>query len=369
MELVNETDLKAGWTLGFQKDGRELIVVAAKATFEIPEHGAEPHLSREQVPLTESDEFTGEPGFSATVYESDYAHRKTFCDVLVNGSAHAPNAEPSEKVTVGLHIGPINKRFRVVGNRVWDRVLFLTIPSPPEPFITLPISYDRAFGGVDKSAKDPEKVQTYSANPVGVGYYPLSRNAARIGKFLPNTHELGHPANDATGRYHPMSFSAIGRNFNWRLPFAGTYDQKWLDERAPFFPDDFDFRYFQCAPADQQMPYPTGGEQVYLENLTPGGVKRFQLPKLSVPVLFVPHRGDAKQQNALIDTVLIEPDRKRFMLTFRASFPLGNSIFELRQIIVGKTLRLHRRETRLITKIHYRNLEEFIQSNKRAGAR
>src|SRR5580658_4763240 len=99
MQLINETELKAGWTLGFQKDGREILVVAVKGTFDIPEHGEEANLSREQVPLTESDEFTGEPGLSATVYESDYAHRKTFCDVLLNGSAHAPNGEPSEKVT------------------------------------------------------------------------------------------------------------------------------------------------------------------------------------------------------------------------------------------------------------------------------
>jgi hypothetical protein len=366
MQLVNETELNVGWALGFQKDGRELLIIAAKATFDIPEEGEESCLSKEQAPLIESDKFTGEPGFSATLYESDYAHHKPFCDVLVNGFAHAPNAKPSEKVTVGLRIGLINKRFSVLGDRMWEKVFLLTIPSPPEPFTKLPISYDRAYGGTDKSQNNPGKVRTYIANPIGVGYYPLNRSNARVGKPLSNTHELGHRADAATGNFRPMSFSAIGRNFKWRLQFAGTYDQKWLDDRAPFFPDDFDYRYFQCAPPDQLMPYPSGGEEVSLENLTPNGFKQFRLPELQMPVLFIPHRGEAKQHKPVIDTIVIEPDKNRFVLTWRTSFPLRKTCFELREIIVGKTLRTHRRETRQIMKTHYRNLEELIQASKRS---
>jgi hypothetical protein len=166
-----------------------------------------------------------------------------------------------------------------------------------------------------------------------------------------------------------MSFSPIGRNFKSRLLFAGTYDQKWLDERVPFFPDDFDYRYFQSAPVDQQMPYPTGGEEVRLENLASSGIKRFRLPKMPMPVLFVPHHGEARQHDAVIDTVLIEPNKNRLMLTWRVSVPLRRNCFELRQVIVGKTIRTHRREMRWTTKIHYTNLEELIQAKKRTKAR
>ena len=169
MEIVNQTPVKAGWTLGFQKDGRELLIVAAKATFELPLDGGEAMLAKEQAPLTESDEFTGEPGFSATRYESDYAHRKPFCDVLLNASAFAPNGEPAKRVTVGFYVGPIQKRFQVIGNRVWDKILFITTQTPIEPFVKLPISYDRAYGGTDKSEKNPDKAKTYLDNPVGVG--------------------------------------------------------------------------------------------------------------------------------------------------------------------------------------------------------
>jgi hypothetical protein len=272
-------------------------------------------------------------------------------------------------MTVGLHIGPIHKRFEVVGERVWDRVLIWTVPTSPQPFTKQPISYDRAYGGVDTSEKEPEKVKTYVDNPVGVGYYPLTKKKALIGKPLPNTQEVGRSAKTTNGNYRPMSLSSIGRNFKNRISFAGTYDQKWLDERAPFFPDDFDYRYFQSAPTDQQMPYPTGGEEVLLENLTPGGIKRFRLPKMPMPVLFIPHRGEAKQHGAVVDTVLIEPDKNRLMLTWRVSLPLRRNCFELAQVVVGKTIRAHRLAIRRNTKTHYANLRELIQAKKHSTVR
>ena len=45
MRLLNKTAHHAGWTLGFQPDGRELLVVAAKATFSIPGNGEPPALA------------------------------------------------------------------------------------------------------------------------------------------------------------------------------------------------------------------------------------------------------------------------------------------------------------------------------------
>src|SRR5260370_26747285 len=112
MELLKQMTGEAGWCLGFQPDGRELLVVAAKVTFDLLPDGAEPTLAKEQAPLTKGAEFTGDPGYSATRYESDYAHRKPLCDVLVNGSAYAPHGDPAEKGTVGLLMVAVEKRFQ-----------------------------------------------------------------------------------------------------------------------------------------------------------------------------------------------------------------------------------------------------------------
>ena len=123
MELVNESKAVAEWTVGFQKDGREFVCLVAKMTFELPPDREEASLADEQLPVTQADEFTGEPGLSAVDRESDFADEKPQCDVLLNGSAYAPEGIPCERVCVGLQVGPINKRLEVTGDRFWDRGL------------------------------------------------------------------------------------------------------------------------------------------------------------------------------------------------------------------------------------------------------
>jgi hypothetical protein len=364
MDFVNETKVQAGWTLGFQPDGRELLVVAVKATYDIPQNGDEPLLAELQEKLVESDTFTGEPGFSATKYEVDYAHWKPQCDVLVNGSAYAPYGRPAKSVTVGLQIGSVNKRFNVVGDREWVDTFVMVAPSPVSPFTTMTISYDRAYGGTDKSEKKPDKLMTYLKNPIGVGYYPVSDREAIVGKPLPNTEQLGVPVSSVSDNYLPMSFGPIGRNFAERIPYAGTYNDDWLKTRAPFFPDDFDYHYFQSAPADQQIAYPQGDEQVMLENLTSQGITRFLIPRRSMPVLFIPYRGKDRLVDGVIDTIVIEPDQNRFMVTWRASLPLHRDCFEIKQTIAGEMPAAWHRARRIGNKPYYRSLGEYIRATR-----
>jgi len=362
MDFVNETKVQAGWTLGFQADGRELLVVAIKATYQLNTDGDEPILCGVQEKLVESDTFTGEPGFSATKYEVDYAHWKPRCDVLLNGNAYAFGGRPATAVTVGLKIGTLNKRFNVVGDRQWVDTFLMAAPSLVIPFVTMPISYDRAYGGADKSPKKPDQIMSYLKNPIGVGYYPVSDRQALSGKPLPNTEQLGVPIASVSDDYLPMSFGPIGRNFAERIPYAGTYDDDWLQTRAPFFPDDFDYRYFQAAPADQQIPYPHGGEEVVLENLTPEGITSFRIPHKSVPVLFIPYRGKDRPVEAVIDTVVIEPDQNRFMITWRASLPLQRDCFEIKQTIAGEMPAAWHRTRRIGSKPYYPSLGEYIRA-------
>ena len=148
-----------------------LLVVVVKGTFTIPVDGKEPTLAAEQVPLVDADVFTGEPGLSAPLYESDYAPRKPRCDVLLNGSAYAPGGKPTDRVTVSLRVGSLHKSFDVVGNRFWKSGILLIGATAPEPFTVMPISYNNAFGGVDRSQEDPLKHRWYPTNHAGVGYH------------------------------------------------------------------------------------------------------------------------------------------------------------------------------------------------------
>src|SRR5690349_10909901 len=114
MELINATRMVAGYTMGMEPSGRELLVIVVKGTFVIPKTPHEAaRLADEQVPLVMADTFTGEPGFSAPVYEVDYSPRKQRCDVLVVGTAYAPGGRPAERVPVGLKIDGFTKTMAV----------------------------------------------------------------------------------------------------------------------------------------------------------------------------------------------------------------------------------------------------------------
>jgi hypothetical protein len=369
MELLNATRMRAGYTMGMQPDGRELLVVVVKGTFTIPKDPKkEPTLAEEQVPLVEADVFTGEPGLSAPLYESDYAPRKPRCDVLLNGSAYAPRGRPATRVTVSLQVGSLHKSFDVVGNRSWKSGVFMVGSTDPEPFTVMPISYNNAFGGVDHSQKDPAKHRWYPANHAGVGYHEYLDAEFIEGKPLPNTEETGRRVTDPRGKYKPMAFGPIGRAWQPRPKYAGTYGQKWLDEVFPFLPADFKEDYYQAAPEDQQMLYPEGGEEIVLTNLTPEGKTAFTLPHINVPVMYFYRDDDSelKTEQARLDTVLVEPDQARIILTWRSHVSLKRNIFEISRGVVGELSRGWQKALRK-GKTYYPSLGQLIGHGRTAG--
>jgi hypothetical protein len=363
MELLNATGMPAGYTLGMKPDGRELLVVALKGTFTIPENGKEPTLAAEQVPLFEADVFTGEPGFSAPLYESDYPPYKPRCDVLLHGSAYAPGGKPTQRVRVTLQVGSLSKSFYVVGNRVWKKRLFFIKAASPEPFTVMTISYNNAFGGVDNTHKEEKKHRTYLTNHVGVGFHHNLKTEFVHNKPLPNTEELDKRVKKPRGQYQPMAFGPIGRAWQPRPLLAGTYDQNWLDNVFPFLPADFNEAYYQAAPPDQLMSYPQGGEEVVLVNLTSHGRRTFLLPKLIIPVVFFLKKGEKKETAAVIDTVVIEPDLDRFMLTWRSALPLRKNIFDVIQVVAGNMPRGWYRALET-GKTYYQSLQELVTTTR-----
>jgi hypothetical protein len=337
MELINSTRMVAGYTLGMEPSGRELLVVVVKGTFRIPARSGEAlRLHEEQVPLVMSDVFFGEPGLSAPRYEVDFSARKPRCDILLNATAYAPEGRPTTKTTVGVRVGAWSKSFDVVGDRVWEAGLGGIGASATTPFVQMPIAYDRAFGGTDNRSEDPADHAAYMLNPVGRGFHKKLKSEWVDGAPLPNTEETGKSVSWVDGDYRPMSFGAIGRHWEPRYKYAGTYDQRWLDDVFPFLPADFDEQYYQAAPLDQQLAKPLGEQLVTLVNLTPDGRREFVLPHFEAPIHLFPKRGGREDLAAQADTILIEPDPERVLITWRATRPLRKNIFEISQILVGR---------------------------------
>lgn len=337
MHLINSTRMVGGFTVGTEPSGRDLLVVVVKGTFKIPSNGEPVQLAEEQAPLVMADTFSGEPGFSAPVYEVDFAARKYRCDVLLNGSAYAPGGRPASRVEVGVRVNGMSKSFAVVGDRVWQAGATGIGASTPIPFTVMPISYDRAFGGVDSRDENPAHHAAFMPNPVGRGFHKDLRAGWVNGTPLPNTEESSRAVvmpNDQ--KYRPMAFGPVGRGWHPRAQLAGTYDEAWLEEHFPFLPPDFDEGYYQAAPADQQIPHPRGGEEIVLLNLTPAGRVAFALPTFDAPIHFFPKKGDREDGTLVLDTIVIEPDGQRFQLTWRATRPLKKGLYEVGHILVGR---------------------------------
>jgi hypothetical protein len=339
MNLTNATKFPAAYTMGLEPSGRELLVVVIKATFTIPEDGSDPVPAKQQIPLVEADVFAGEPGLSAPLVECDYAARKPKCDVILNGSAYAPGGKPAESVPVLLQVGALSKSFNVVGNRAWVKDVFAWRATRPVPFVKMPISYGNAFGGRDLSDPDEKNHHWYGPNHAGVGFHSNLYPPLVEGRPLPSTEEIGKPVEKPDGKYRPMAFGPIGRAWEPRYKLAGTYDQKWLDDVCPFLPSDFKDEYYQCAPADQQIPPLKGGEEVVLVNLTPSGRTSFRMPPLSMPVTLFSREGVATEREGTADTILIEPEQGRFSIVWRVTEPLKRNLLELGGALVGQMSR------------------------------
>ena len=342
MQLINATRMVAGYNMGLEPSGRELLVVVVKGTFRFPrpdEPAGHFALHEQQTPLVMADTFTGEPGRSSPVLEADFAPRKPRCDILLLGTAYAPYGRPAPRVDVGVRVGPWSKSFSVVGPRHWDCGVATLRATAPQPFVSQPISYDVAYGGTDLRHDDPAQHAAFMANPAGRGFHKHLHKEWVNGQPLPLTEESGRGVTDPDGDYRPMSFGPVGRGWSPRAALAGTYDEAWRDEHFPFLPPDFDERHYQAAPEDQQVPksvFQDGPVEVVLSNLTPEGLTRFTIPPLVAPVHVFPKRGEREDHTAVLDTVLIEPDHQRFTLTWRVTRPLKKNMFEVSQVLVGK---------------------------------
>lgn len=339
MQLHNASPYAAASSTGILKNGRACLVVVAKGTYRIPGPETAPaELLAEQPPPQESDSYCGEPGASAPHCESDFAPCKPLCDVIVHAFAYAddPGRAVYERV-VGLQIGEWRKAFRVIGARHWESSGLRGLrPSPPVPFVRQAIGYEAAYGGTDPDANETGGVQTFLANPVGLGFHPNRRPSALRGRPLPHTEPLDRPAIDPRGLdLAPLSFGPMARNWAPRHRLAGTYDAAWQCQRRPFLPDDFDERYYQCAPLDQQLPHPQGGERIVLTGLSPRGTLAWRLPTVDLPMTAIMQSGARRPLRPVIDTLTIEPEEDRFSLVWRANIALERSIHEVDTLVVG----------------------------------
>jgi hypothetical protein len=333
LDLRNRTPFAAAIVPGLDKEGRDTLTVVVKGTFALGRREALA-VADAQVPIAYADVFHGEPGLSSIRYEADACPAKTGTDVVLVG--HARSVRPVPSLDVSLDVGRLHKVVRIWGDRAWFRTVGGAAMSDPIPFSRMPLVYERAFGGGDLAVADPAARPRDPRNPVGVGFTSAAEPERVDGVRLPNLEDPEALIASPADRPAPAGFGFIGRDWLPRRTFAGTYDEAWQRERMPLLPADFDERYFSAAHPSLWSPRPLrGGEPVVVTGVSETGELRFQVPA-TTPAISAQIRREAVDLPAALDTLLIEPDAQRVVVTWRATAPCPRSFLYVEHVRIAE---------------------------------
>jgi hypothetical protein len=326
--LANRTPFAATHCQLPDGDGGEVVLTVVKASFAIDDHG-QPSLAEDQVEVRLVDEPRGDPKRGIPLWDSDLALVKPRVDVLVEAVAYAPHGRAVEQFFVELHVlqpggESLSKSLLVSGDRAWDGEQ----PTKAMPFVTIPLGWERAYGGTRSRERVDER------NPVGIGYHGARSIDPKLQSELPNIEDPGATLVHPDGASTPAGFATVARAWLPRRALAGTFDEGWKRRRWPLAPRDFDPSFNQSAPPDQQLERYVGGATVRLVNSTPDGEWSFRLPILDVPVHLIYEDRHAHAE-LRFDTIEIEPELRRVIVTGRVAIAVEPRRAPLEQIVLG----------------------------------
>lgn len=380
MEFRNLTPFSAMEYAQDNKEGRRFHVVAMKTAFQLEQANdgrwQAVLLTSPALSLNREDMFSGTVNVSSVLCESDFTFLKPACDVIVMGTAFTPKGTPMTECNARVRLRTcsgailLDKSVRVTGQRYYRREQLTGqwYETEPARFTSLKLDYRYAFGGEcridagskyaaripesirlsdEQRAEHPDKNNPPLAhtvcpfNPLGQGYSPswflraCDVNQVEAPRILSteNPFTLEHFVDAqkeslewAAPEFRPAGFGILGRSWLPRRSLAGTYDQTWLENVHPALPKDFDCRYWNGAPEDQQIPYPKPGTNICLSGFHPEGDIAFTLPKGQAEILLRMNSGELIPQRMWIDTLHIDADALTVALTWRFLLPVAPDI-------------------------------------------
>jgi uncharacterized protein YjbI with pentapeptide repeats len=311
--IVNPTPLIAvtvPWQIRPPKDS---ITIAVKGTFDLVADGAATLRAEGEFPIGDIH-LDDDPGKSLA-HGSDLAIFKTKADVTLVGTAYAPpsagGSTPAMQVEFRFGAGARGfvRRAAVLGDRRWQKALLAIAPTAPEEFTTMPLTWERAFGG-----------PAFEQNPVGAGHKGQAGDDGV--SRLPNLEDPAHLVRSPGDAVAPVCFAPVAMLWKPRWSKLGTYDRRWFKQRWPYFPEDFDWGFFQIAPGAQQLAYLVGDETFSVVGMRPDAPRLDgRLPGMRARCFLqmtTEAGGDFRELPLVLDTAAFDLDALKLSLVWRA---------------------------------------------------
>jgi hypothetical protein len=325
LQLENETPFAANIAVFPDRAGIDTLYVVVKATVNL-----RPTLSLadEQLPPVAADDYYGDPELSSLRAASDFHLGKPGTDVLLVGQAWAPNGRPVSESWVSVKVAERSRTLRVWGDRLWQRD---GTPTAPEPFVSMPLMWERAYGGVHR---DGDVVHAEERNPVGLGFLGRRKPDELAGQPAPNLDDPEQPIQKLGDQSRPVCLAPIAPSWLPRRAYAGTYDSAWQRKRAPYLPHDFDPRFFQHADGPLAFDrYLQAGDPIEITGASADGPVTFDLPGVR-PRIEAMIAGSTEAPPVNLETLLIEPDANRASFTWRAAIACDRKLHDIAKVVV-----------------------------------
>jgi hypothetical protein len=317
MRVINDTPFPELFFHWVKPDKSLALTAVVRASFMIPDRDdfdLEPSDFQPGPQLVDS--WYGDPRHSSLRSEHDRIPYKPrgeiyFVDPISRSPDGLPSAEWLGSVEVGLSLrfrfkvfGPRTCRYGLLGQRTYVLAKKTT---------EVPLRYELMYGGQEQE----DSANGYAMNPLGCGYIRKSGFDSKFNK-APQVVPFEGPVEQA-----PPSLTPVHRAWIPRRSYAGTLDQKWLDERWPLFPDDFSGDFYQQSPAHLQLPsgYFRGDELVDISEIGKRNRYRFQLPE-SRPLFHGTMNGSETSVHQMrLDTVIFDLEKSNLSLIWRTELP------------------------------------------------
>lgn len=346
IKLINKTPFTSGaWDYLNQK-GNAYGVALLRGRFTLQQDEDDQWqlvADVDQGELFSEDRFYGKPDESSLQYETDYISYKSGTDIVANCTARV-QGKPKTEWKCGIQVLSEDKKIlcskilTVTGKREWKGKLLRWKLTKAKPCREVAIRYEAAYGGSSKKYDSNGKFVKYLSydkrNPIGVGNnHSKEKNGYHV---APQIESLKQPIGDFYANYSPQGFGFVHRTWQPRLKLAGTYDDKWLKEKHPLLPDDFDLDYNRSASEGMALKhYLKGGEEIKLKNfLSKYGMIKFKLPLYSFYSSLTLSDGGLLVQPLELDTVLLDIETDdindwRIYLSWRGQHILPDNAAEL----------------------------------------